>query len=280
MHVTSLHIHPLKSGAIQNLNEARLDRFGLENDRHMMVMDRDGMFLTQRALPQLAKVRTDLYRGQLHFADASTPIDIAWSEKRLTAKIWKTSADVSVATDDVNAVLSQWLGHQVLLARIADEPNRFASANWAPAETPMALQDGYPILVACTASLDALNEAICKGPSGPDAQIPMNRFRPNIVVETDEPWVEDTWRHIRVGDVELKFLKPCQRCVLTTQDQMTGVRKNNEPSRTLMELRRSAHPEQKGLMFAWNAVRLKGERLKVGDRVQVLADDPAGWPIK
>lgn len=276
MHVTSLHIHPLKSGSITDLQTADLDERGLAGDRTMMVVDDDGVFLTQRAFPKLAMVAAS--NGVLRLPQ-EPEIALAWSEEPFTSTIWKTSARVLPANGEANQALSDYLGRSVRLVRIADDPQRFASKNWAPEATPMALQDGYPILVACTASLADLNEKIAAGPNGPDAQVPMNRFRPNVVIETSDPWIEDTWRKVRIGDVVLDFLKPCQRCVMTTQDQTTGVATNNEPSRTLMKLRRSIHPDQAGLMFAWNAVRVSGDRLAVGDMVEVLESDPAGWPI-
>ncbi|MEO0496581.1 MAG: MOSC domain-containing protein [Pseudomonadota bacterium] len=277
MKVTSLHIHPLKSGAIIDLQSAHLNGFGLAGDRTMMVVDDDGVFLTQRALPKLAMV--SIIGDKLSFP-GQTEIEVQWSDPVFTASIWKSSAQVQAADPAASAALTAYLGHSVRLVRIAEDPQRYASANWAPPNTPMALQDGYPILVACTASLDDLNAKIAAGPSGPGAQVPMNRFRPNIVIETDEPWIEDSWRRVRVGEVVLDFLKPCQRCVLTTRDQTTGVATNNEPSRTLMKWRRSVHPDQKGLMFAWNAVLVSGVRLVVGDEVEVLKSDPSGWPIQ
>lgn len=277
MHIRSLHIHPLKSGAIQDRDEVRLSERGIAGDRTMMLVDDQGVFLTQRAFPELALVRAE--NGMLHIP-RTPPLSIEWSDREFTAQIWKTSAAVVPALNPVNAALSLYLDHGVRLVRVADDSQRFASANWAPEGTKMALQDGYPILVACTASLDDLNAAIAAGPNGVDAQVPMNRFRPNVVVETTQPWIEDTWRRVRLGDVVLDFLKPCQRCVMTTHDQATGVASNNEPSRTLMKLRRSIHPDQKGLMFAWNAVRVSGDQLRVADRVEVIESDLAGWPIQ
>ncbi|MEN0087327.1 MAG: MOSC N-terminal beta barrel domain-containing protein [Pseudomonadota bacterium] len=278
MHIQSLHIHPLKSGAIVDLDSVDLNERGLAGDRTMMLVDDQDVFLTQRALPKLAMVRITRANDELVIPGVA-PISVCWSDDAFTSPIWKTSARVVAATAEANEALSTYLGHTVRLVRIADDPQRFASANWAPQGTAMALQDGYPILVACTASLQALNDAIAAGPNGPDASVPMNRFRPNVVIETTEPWIEDTWRRVRLGDVVLDFLKPCQRCVLTTRDQLTGIATNNEPSRTLMKLRRSTHPDQKGLMFAWNAVRVSGNHLAVGDQVEVLDSDPAGWPI-
>jgi uncharacterized protein YcbX len=107
----------------------------------------------------------------------------------------------------------------------------------------------------------------------------MTRFRPNIVVDCDQPWTEDTWKLLRIGAVELELVKPSDRCIVTTTDQATGARMGKEPLASLARLRRSADPRINGVLFGWNAVpRVLGE-ITVGARVEILQERPEGFPL-
>jgi len=109
----------------------------------------------------------------------------------------------------------------------------------------------------------------------------MERFRPNIVVETDEPFVEDGWTEIAIGDAELALVKPCARCVVTTTDQETGaVATDNEPLATLATFRRSVDRRTPGVLFGWNATVTSGGNVFVGQPVEVLATRAEPWPVR
>ncbi|MEQ1867039.1 MAG: MOSC domain-containing protein, partial [Micropepsaceae bacterium] len=106
------------------------------------------------------------------------------------------------------------------------------------------------------------------------------RFRPNVVIDCDEAWQEDTWKTLRLGAIEVDLVKPCDRCVVTTKDQMSGETMGEEPIASLMRLRMSGDPRVKGVLFGWNAApRVTGE-VAVGDRVEILNERREGFSIK
>ena len=112
---------------------------------------------------------------------------------------------------------------------------------WAP-PLPLSFADAYPVLVATTGSLAAVNTEIGRRGGTP---ITMRRFRPNIVIDSDEPWAEDFWRRLKIGETELELVKPSDRCVVTTRDQLTGAATGDEPLRSLATVHMSADPRIK-----------------------------------
>jgi uncharacterized protein YcbX len=133
-----------------------------------------------------------------------------------------------------------------------------------PGET-VSFADGYPLLLTTTASLDALNSLISQGDRAAEGPLPMNRFRPSVVVAGTEAWAEDHWSRISIGEVAFRITKPCARCVVTTTDQDTGER-GREPLRTLARHRRADGM----LLFGQNLVPLSPGTIRVGDPVRVL----------
>jgi uncharacterized protein YcbX len=113
-------------------------------------------------------------------------------------------------------------------------------------------------LIISEASLQDLNSRL-------DSPLPMNRFRPNIVVKDCDPFAEDTWKHIRIGDVEMALVKPCPRCEVTTIDKET-LERNKEPLKTLGKYRK----QKGGAMFGMNVIPLNEGEIKVGMRVEIL----------
>ena len=109
--------------------------------------------------------------------------------------------------------------------------------------------DAFALLVTNESSLRDLNSRL-------DRPLPMARFRPNLVLEGLEPFAEDDIDLIRLGNIELRCVKACLRCVVTTTDQMTGQREGNEPLRTLKKYRWRS---MGGVAFGVNAIVLKGE---------------------
>jgi uncharacterized protein YcbX len=124
----------------------------------------------------------------------------------------------------------------------------------------VSFADGYPFLIANEASLADLNRR-----AGTD--LPMNRFRANLVVRGAEAWAEDHWQEFTVGEVRFRSAKPCGRCQVTTTDQATGEVRGPEPLATLSTFRDSAF----GVRFGMNLVAIGTGTLRIGDRLE-----PAG----
>jgi uncharacterized protein YcbX len=137
---------------------------------------------------------------------------------------------------------------------------------------PVSFADAFPVLVTNTGSLTALNQDI-EGHGG--AAVPMARFRPNVVIECDEPWAEDEWMQLRVGEVVFDLVKPSDRCIVTTTDQRTGARMGKEPLASLARIHRSTDPRINGVIFGENAVPRELGVISVGDDVEILETRPA-----
>ncbi|MFN7102121.1 MAG: MOSC domain-containing protein [Pseudorhizobium sp.] len=280
MHVSALHFYPLKSGRGIALREAEIGAAGIPGDRRMMLVDPDGTFLTQRDTPALARLDVQPQGdGVTITLDGGETLDVMLppAERRMDVVVWKSTVSAAVADDATNARLSAWIGREVRLVFFDDVAERTASAEWAGGETPVTFADGYQVLITTTASLAALNadmEAHGEGSVG------MERFRPNIVLETDKPWAEDGWASLNIGGVTFDLVKPCARCIMTTQDQQTGSRDVASPMPAMGRIRMSADRRVPGPLFGWNAVPRGNGRIAIGSPAQVLATREMPWAIK
>lgn len=275
MHVAALTIYPVKSLGAVAVERARMEAEGLAGDRRLMLVDADGTFLTQREEPRLAVLRAHLDAGSLRITGPGLSVDAGRRDGgRVAVSIWGAAADAATVGAAADAALSAWLGRPVRLVALDAATRRRSNPDWAP-DAPVSFADGFPALVATAASLDDLNGRILE--RGGTA-VPMARFRPNIVVAGADPWAEDGWATIRVGEVVLDLPKPCQRCVITTTDQDTGERPDDEPLATLTKFRRSRDPRIRGVLFAQNAVPRGTGTIAVGDEVEVI-ETRAPWPI-
>lgn len=267
----SLHIHPVKSVAGHTPAEAAVEPWGLAGDRRWMLVDAAGRAVTQRQQPRLAlAAAAPLADGGVRLtAPGSAPLAVAVPEPSGTAAVElfgeKVEAVPAGAASD--EWFSAYLGAPVRLMHLDDPAyRRPIDPDYAlPGET-VSFADGFPLLVTSVASLDALNSLIAQGDHADEGPLPMNRFRPNLVVDGTAPWAEDGWRRVAVGGVSFRVAKPCGRCVVTTTDQTTAER-GKEPLRTLARHRRFGDR----LVFGQNLVPEHTGTLRVGDPVRVLA---------
>lgn len=268
--VDTLHLYPVKGCGGVALDAATVVTSGLVahgvGDREWMVVTPDGRFVTQRELPRLAQVRTAIAAGRLTLrAPHMRPlgVDVVAGDVREVV-VWRSSVRGIDAGDACARWLSDWLAHDVRLVRFDREMPRLCNPDYAGdsgAHTYFA--DGYPVLVANAASLDDLNARLeARG----ERALPMDRFRPNIVVGGLAPFAEDhidTWT---LGDVVLRAVKPCTRCQVTTTDQVTA-EVGLEPLRTLGEYRMDARLD--GITFGMNAIVVREGALSRGQAVTV-----------
>jgi uncharacterized protein YcbX len=251
--IHSLHFYPLKSTRAIDCPQLEIDADGARHDRQWMLIDEHGRFVTQRSHPRLALIsaRPDAAGNLLLRAPdgselwVSTPDVLPVSlEEQLAVKVWGRELSARDAGPAGAAFLSRALGTRVRL--VYAEKARFV--------------DGYPLLVCSLASLAALNERLPQ-------PIPMNRFRPNIVLEGDVPWAEDRYRTLRIGALTLKLVKACTRCTITGVDQ-ADASAHSSPLAALKEFRYD--PALRGVTFGQNA-RVSGGAgalLRIGDAVE------------
>jgi uncharacterized protein len=264
-----LNVYPLKSARGIPKERVRLAATGLEWDRHWMVVREDGIFLTQRTHPALARVATDLTGdGLILTADGSMPLTLplAPSGAGRPVRIWKDACEALDQGDEAAAWISAIIGEPVRIVRTPATPDRRANPQYAgPRPSPLAFPDGYPILVCNRASLDDLNGRL------PQA-LPMERFRPNLVLEGLPPFAEDRIATIEIGPVALSLVKPCTRCIIPSTDQRTGVR-GLDPLPVLRTYRFDR--ELLGVTFGENAVisRGVGELLERGVQCRVTYEN-------
>lgn len=278
--VRSLHIYPLKGARAADVAAATVEARGLLGDRRLVATDPEGTFLTQRQCGALARISA-AWRADTVFLDAGRSVGSlqatapAGGERR-NIVVWNDTVAALPMGEAADAWLASALGRPARLFYMDDGAFRRTSARFAPA-APVSFADAYPVLVATEASLAALNAEIARN-GGP--AIGMERFRPNIVIDGADPWAEDFWAAIAIGDVVLDLVKPSDRCVVTTTDQLTGARKGKEPLASLGLIRRSADPRVTGVLFGWNAVPRACGRIEVGGGVRILARRDQGWPLE
>ncbi|OWV76085.1 molybdenum cofactor sulfurase [Rhizobium sp. R634] len=280
MRVSDLFIYPLKSARGIALPAAEIDAYGLPGDRRAMITDAQGHFITQRELPDLARINVRSESGAFRLLMQGRQ-DIAvpppQPESRMDVTVWKSTVSAAVADPESNHQLSEWLGREVRLVFFDGQARRTANVEWAGEGTPVSFTDGYQILVTTTGSLKALNADLAAHGEG---SVGMERFRPNIVIDTDEAWPEDRWAAIEIAGIRFDLVKPCSRCIMTTQDQQTGSRDVANPMPAMGRIRMSADRRVPGPLFGWNATPRGSGRISIGDAVRILEERPEGWALK
>ncbi len=260
--VNQLWIYPIKSCGGISLTQVEVTLTGFKGDRQWMIVDREGNFLTQRTYPQLARVNVQLTATELildfdHLPTFRLPTQQTGDLKAVT--VWRSHVQAIDQGDAVALWFSEVLQIPCRLVRQSPDHIRAINPKFALWENqPVSFADGYPILLANTASLALLNQKLPQ-------PIPMDRFRPNLVVATDDAFCEDDWQRLSIDDLELVQAKPCDRCIITTTDQQTGDRHpQKEPLRTLQTFR---YAKDKGILFGINLMPTSIGAIAIGDRV-------------
>ncbi|MFE2700476.1 MOSC domain-containing protein [Streptomyces mirabilis] len=266
----SIHVHPVKAFRALSLREAVVEPWGLAGDRRWVLIDGGGKVVTQRQQPRLALAAAELLPGggiRLS-APGREPLTVRVPHPAGTTPLdlFGDKLEAVLADADAHAWCSDYLGTEVRLLHMDDPATRRpVDPDYArPGET-VSFADGYPLLVTTLASLDALNSLIAQGDRADEGPLPMNRFRPNVVVAGTTAWAEDGWRRIAIGEVVFRVPKMCGRCVVTTTDQDTAER-GKEPLRTLGRHRRFGSQ----LVFGQNLVPESRGTVRIGDPVTVL----------
>ncbi len=250
------------------LDEARCTDRGLENDRRFMVVDHAGIFLSQRSHPKMATVWTEIAGDALSLSapdedEVRVPLHPS-SGSPLRVQVWSSTCDALAVSREADAWLTRYLGFGCRLVHMPGDSERYSNARYAGPGKRVGFADGYAYLATAEASLADLNARLATRGHPP---LPMNRFRPNLVVEGGEAFAEDRWKELRVGSAVLAAAKPCGRCEVTTTDQATGERRGPEPLATLSTFRDS---KEFGLMFGMNLVTAREGRVRVGDTVEAV----------
>lgn len=262
--VSHLFVYPVKGlGGISLANSPATSR-GLAHDRRFMVVDAEGHFLSQREIPRMATIWTEIDAGRLRLSAADAgevelPLEPAAGEP-LRATVWNSTCRAIAPSSEADAWLQAVLGVDCRLAYMPDSTVRESDGRFAGPGKRVGFADGYAYLVVSEASLADLNGRIA-------APVTLARFRPNIVVSGTEPYAEDGWGSIAIGSATLRLVKPCGRCSVVTVDPGSGDVSGPEPLATLSGYRGSS---QFGPRFGMNAVTDREGLISVGDAVLPL----------
>lgn len=255
--LTGLHIYPVKSCGGFRAGSWEVDDFGLRMDRRWMVVNERGHFHTQRTRPRLALVRTGL-SGQTLTLEAPGMETIAVAPgggDALAVGVWDDLCVAEHCEPHASEWMSELLGERAQLVFMPDGTRRPTRRRGDESLGRIGFQDAYPFLLLGSASLDDLNSRL-------DVPLPMNRFRPNLVVGGSAAYAEDVWSECRIGEIELVVTKPCARCKIPTIDQATG-EAGKEPLRTLAQYRRIGD----AVTFGINLSHCNAGLLRIGDAV-------------
>jgi uncharacterized protein YcbX len=277
LRLASIHVYPMKAGRAVDLQESAVEPCGLAGDRRWLLVDKDCRFVSQREEPSLARVEVGYAHRPgaigaragsisvsaddrpVHRVDAPAARDGA---EMLEVTVWNSTVLAAAAGPESDAWFSAYLGRPVRLVYLDDPARRPVNPGYGAATDVVSFADGFPLLLTNAGSLAELGRWLAEDGEQP---VPMNRFRPSVVVTGAGPWAEDHWRRVRIGPVSFRVVKPCGRCVVTTTDQVTGER-GAQPLKMLGRRRRFGQQ----LVFGQNMIPDATGVIRAGDPVEVL----------
>ncbi len=267
--VQHLFIYPIKSLGGVSVERAELSSRGLKWDRRMMLVDQEGQFLTQREHPKLALLKTELIGDRIRIVATGAlgldSIDLLLepeSGEETATTIWSDTCTSMIVSKEANDFFTRMTGFETRLVFMPDNSKRPVDEDYGKGAI-QSFSDAFPMMVIGAASLDDLNKRLMQ--NGSKEIMGWDRFRPNVVLNTEVPYEEDQWESFVVGENKFKVVKPCSRCVLITVNQQTS-EKGVEPLRTLARYRTTNNK----VLFGQNVVNLAHEGfLRVNDLVTV-----------
>lgn len=262
--LSAVNIYPIKSLRGIAVEAAEIQPRGLRFDRRWMLVDALGDFMTQRDYPQMARVRVEVTpHGLLCAVPDDEPLLVPYAPESRTptqVTVWRDTVAALPVSYAADLWFSRVLGKTCRLVQMPESTERRVNTQYAHNGEIVSFADGYPFLLIGQSSLDDLNARLAE-------PLPMNRFRPNLVIEGADPFAEDTWHHIQIGDAVFAIVKPCARCTIPLVDPERGVVAGKEPLRTLATFRKVGSK----VMFGQNLLLVSGSgTLHVGDAVRVL----------
>tara|TARA_B100000945_G_scaffold284838_1_gene254718 strand:+ start:333 stop:1136 length:804 start_codon:yes stop_codon:yes gene_type:complete len=261
--LSKIILYPVKSASEIYLKNSFLEKRGLLHDRRWMVVDSSARFISQRTCPELALIKTEIIERTLRLSAPRMEIlEMPLFQTEgipQIVEIWGDRCKALAASKNAESWISQYLGKKCNFVFMPEYSNRQVNQDYAIGRNKVAFSDGFPLLLISESSLYDLNSRV-------NREISMKRFRPNLVVKNTEPYQEDNWNKIRIGDCELQIVKPCSRCVLTTVDPETGEFSGREPMETLAKYRKLNGE----VIFGQNLISLSSGILELGMRIKII----------
>ncbi len=279
MKLSEINIYPIKSLKGISLCKAKVEQRGLQYDRRWMLVDDNDKFFTQREFPKMATLAINLTDNGLqvktsNFEHLFIPYEPTTDEK-IKVCVWQSVCDAIVSDNNINGWFSEVLQTKCRLVYMPDESKREVNPLFNQDNDIVSFADGYPFLIIGENSLGNLNSRLKN-------EVPMNRFRPNFVVQGSPAFAEDNWKKFSIGNSIFRVTKPCARCVITAIDQHRGFVTGKEPLRTLANYRfakdvfpndfQSLDLKNNAILFGQNLIAENfGEIVKIGDEIKILA---------
>ncbi|HRI03695.1 MAG TPA: MOSC domain-containing protein [Pyrinomonadaceae bacterium] len=278
MKISEINIYPIKSLKGISVKSALVEERGLQFDRRWMLTDREGMFLTQREFPKMATIAVAVESGQLKVeSDGHGVMNVPFEPdmgERGRVTVWNSVCEAEIYNGQVSEWFSDVLGTNCQLVYMPETSRRGVNPRFNLGDEVVSFADGYPLMVIGEGSLADLNSRL-------EEPLPMNRFRPNLVVSDIEAFAEDNWQKIRIGEAEFRSTKSCERCVITTVEQSSGEFAGKEPLKTLATYRMAKDivPDRyealgvgaNAVLFGQNLItETPGATINVGDEIVVL----------
>ena len=255
--VAALTVYPLKSGAGNAVQEVFIGERGPAFDRVLMAVDERGNFLSQREHPELGKVHALIAEPSIELSAAGESVRIeSAAGPAVKVRVWEDEVVAEDCGPVAAGFITHVLGRLARVVKLGAGYSRPVDARYASGEVSFA--DGFPLLVTTSASVAAIASKVA-------TPIDARRFRPNLVIAGAEPFAEDGWRELAIGDVRLELVKPCARCVVVDLDPDRAVRAPGV-------LAALAHSRKRGseVFFGQNAmVKVEGT-VAVGAPVTVI----------
>lgn len=257
MHISELWIYPIKSLGGISLSESKALSNGLQYDREWMLVDDEGVFLTQREYANLARIKVAITEDESVHCSFDK-YDIIFKKNQYLDEIspgaiWKSKVKIQEVDTQVSEWFSDMLTQNVRLVRMAKDTDRKRYAHKINENFTTLFADGYPYLMLSQSAVTLLNEKL-KTP------VKADRFRANIIIDDCTAHAEDEFTKFSIGDVEFTNAKPCVRCILINTDQQSGAR-GREPLATLATYRNKSNK----ILFGVNLLAQNEGMIRVGD---------------
>lgn len=259
--LSEIVIYPVKGLKGISVSSAKCLTRGLAHDRRYLIVDDKGNFLSQREIPQMALIGTRIDFDILQLSHHEKEMSVLIGEhtnRTIPIKIWSHAFNAYLVDLKIDEWVSSILGLSCHLVFMDEDIVRNKSFIEPQGKIELSFADGYPYLVLGTASIDLLNFKL-------EHPIQADRFRANLVVQTNKPHIEDEWEDIMIGKAKFRIIKPCARCKVVTIDQQTA-NQGVEPLTTLNTYRKFGRK----INFGANAICLTpGQSIKIGDKIEI-----------
>ncbi len=264
--ITGIFIYPVKSLRGIARTSAKLEKRGFQYDRRWMLVDSAGVFISQREIPEMALLTTEITDTHLVIRHATksfeplfVPLQAPTHAEPLRVQVWDDTCDALAMSATADKWLTKALQATCRLVYMPDDSLRHTDPTYTQPTDIVSFADGYPILIIGEASMADLNQRL-------NEPVQMNRFRPSLIFSGGTPFAEDNWHTFQIGNLSFRGTKPCGRCIMTTINQETA-EVGSEPLKTLASYRLAGKKILFGMNVCWNVQADTNAILTVGDEI-------------